>query len=363
MRDLIIFFSEGEIYPCSKYGSIICVGVLEKSSNSKTRVIASNEILACLDMCGLPAIGKKGIQVSARAFSEESLPENRAAYLDLIECVIEKMNGDTNKYYKLCGSSTLSRKARETIEKRLSSNTKKRQTKRPSTGNSIRKSIAPTEMHSASPLQQPQNEPESPVRDFPSLDLAPSTSGNGEQSIFRTSSEHSMNGEIDGPFKFSYQGKLDDRQSTYTQMPPSETISNERALNNGSTSTGAAASLRERLKHIRDKHKQEVDVTGVSLPIPPTPVQKRVVTQPCPLYEDIVMNVNKLLSEETPLQEMTGKFTHALIGLRQFHSSLSNNNSDSTGTNPQLLQDLRRHLQYKVPECVELLTRYDICHS
>lgn len=345
MRELIDFFTSGEIYPASKYGSIVCVSVLEKSSNSKTRVIAANGIQDCVDSCGLPGVGKKGLQVIAKAFSDETMPENKAAYLDAIESIIDKMNGDTNKYFKVCGSTNLSRKAREAIEKRMNSGSSNKSVKRQSIGGkTLRRPLAPSDVQRLNSSPQPEMEQ---GREFPALDLQPSVDAK-EAGLIKAE-------VTDGPFTFSFQSNSTDEVAASTQ-PIRERAGRASLLpDDRDSKSGAAASLRERLKHIRDKHRQEVDSTGVGLP---TPIQESSnLASPCPLYDEIVKNVNILLSEPTPLREMNAKFTGALIGLRQFHSSLSNNNSDSTGTDPKLLQDLRKYLHHKVPECVEILTR------
>uniref|UniRef100_A0A7S3Q8W0 TOG domain-containing protein n=1 Tax=Chaetoceros debilis TaxID=122233 RepID=A0A7S3Q8W0_9STRA len=345
MRELIDFFTSGEIYPSSKYGSIVCVSVLEKSSNSKTRVIAANGIQDCVDSCGLPGVGKKGLQLIAKAFSDETMPENKAAYLDAIEAIVDKMNGDTNKYFKVCGSTNLSRNAKEAIEKRINSGSSNKSMKRQSVGGkALRRPLAPSDVQRVNSSPQPDMEQE---REFPALDLQPSTDANeGDM----------MNAEaVDGPFTFSFQSNSRDDGATSTQ-PIIERVGRTSLLpDDRDSNSGAAASLRERLKHIRDKHRQEVDITGVGLPI--STQESSSLASSCPLYDEIVKHVNILLSEPTPLREMNAKFTNALIGLRQFHSSLSNNNSDSTGTDPKLLQDLRKYLHRKVPECVGILTR------
>lgn len=140
----------------------------------------------------------------------------------------------------------------------------------------------------------------------------------------------------------------------------SKTYSDD-SLSRRESSAGAAASLRERLRQIRDKHKQDdgQDQDEV-LPDPPSEPTARQSGNggSCPLYEDITKKVEILLGEPTPLLEINDIFTNGLIRLRQLHSSLSNSNSDSTGTNPALLKDLRQHIHKNVPHCVKILTRY-----
>ena len=263
--------------------------------------------------------------VTAKGFSEENLPENKALYLELIETIILKMNGDTNKYFKICGSSTLSRRSRDSIDARMA---------KAGTGTG---SDGP---HNASlKKQSPESSPP----------------------LTRTPSAHIMSRAVptednEGPFKFSYAPNGTKIQSPGDSVESKNSLPDD-IVNRREASSGAAASLRERLRQIRDKHAQEGDPTGDS----PSNVQSsRSVAAPisCPLYNEIVDTVEILLGEPTPLLEVNEIFTKALICLRQLHSSLSNNSNDSTGTDPALLKKLRQHLHYKVPEVVKLLTRY-----
>ena len=93
--------------------------MIESTINAKTRGIAIRELRFCVESCGLNGIGKKGLQVQAKSFSEENLLENKGFHLDLIQAIIFKMNGDINKYFKICGSTALSRKSKDLIEERM----------------------------------------------------------------------------------------------------------------------------------------------------------------------------------------------------------------------------------------------------
>jgi len=312
-----------------KYGSAICVNVIENSSNSKTRGIATRELQVCVQSSGLNAIGKKGILVTAKAFSEENLPENKAFYLDLIETVILKMNSDTNKYFKICGSSALSGKARDAIGARMA---------KASTGTNEVRSTNSRQSLGSSAGRSRTSQPQTMTRATPSEDN-------------------------EGPFKFSYASNGDKIESPGGSMESRASLSDD-MVNKREASSGAAASLRERLRQIRDKHAQEGDSSKDAgfRASPSNGQSSRSIIAPttCPLYDEIVGAVETLLGEPTPLLEINDSFTKALICLRQLHSSLSNNSNDSTGTDPALLKELRQYLHYKVPETVKLLTRYVI---
>ena len=144
--DLITKLVDGGIYPLERYGSMICVAVIENSTTPKTRGLAIRECRMCVECVGLGAVGKKGILLIAKSFSEESFTENKALFLDLIEAIISKMNGDIKKFLKLCGSAHLSSKAKDSIEKRMlkRSNTEISQKRQPRVSLSARKSLAPS---------------------------------------------------------------------------------------------------------------------------------------------------------------------------------------------------------------------------
>ena len=117
-QDLISQINDGGLYPPQRYGPHICMVIVERTHHAKTRGLAMKECQACIELCGLDGIGKKGIQVTAKTFSEEKLTENRTIALDLLVGVIERLNGDLHKFARLCGNSNLSHKAKEAIEER-----------------------------------------------------------------------------------------------------------------------------------------------------------------------------------------------------------------------------------------------------
>jgi hypothetical protein len=98
------------------------VSLIESSSNAKARVMACKECCACVESLGLSGIGKKGVLVAAKSLSEEKLPENRTALLDLMELILPRMNGDMQRFVRICGPN-LSDKARVLIEERLKKGT------------------------------------------------------------------------------------------------------------------------------------------------------------------------------------------------------------------------------------------------
>lgn len=261
------------------------------------------------------------MQVQSKSFSEEKMLENKGLHLALIQVIISKMNGDFTKYTKICGSF-LSEKAKEMVETRMS--------KLDSTNELIE---ASKPVRKAKMVRSSSSEVRS---------VGSSNKSNVGEELPELNLKTTENG-TDGPFKFSFGSE---EPATVSVEGPHLAISQREG------SSGAAANLRERLRSIRDKHKQE----GLSS----SPESNGLDSQSslCPLYNDISHSVEILLGEPTPLLEIDDKFTNALVCLRQLHSSLSNNGNDSTGTDRGLLHDLRQHLQSKVPVCVKMMTRY-----
>jgi len=116
--NLLALIKSNGLYPADRYGPFICMLVLEKSPFPKARLIAAIECSNCIKSCGLKGIGKKGIGIVGKALSEESLIENRSAYLELVELIVDKLNGDTARFASLCGDSNLNKKTRTLIEQR-----------------------------------------------------------------------------------------------------------------------------------------------------------------------------------------------------------------------------------------------------
>eukprot|EP00980_Cylindrotheca_fusiformis_P018775 scaffold6257_cov144-Cylindrotheca_fusiformis.AAC.1 len=106
--------------PPKRLGPHVCVPVIEASSLPVARLLASRKCYECVEKIGLSGIGKKGTLAVAKALSEEKLLENRTAYLDLMELLLSRMNGDMQRFARICGSS-LSAKARDLLEERVRS--------------------------------------------------------------------------------------------------------------------------------------------------------------------------------------------------------------------------------------------------
>lgn len=116
--DLITAIKSSDLLPAKRLGPFVCVALMEGSSQPKARLMACQECSVCVEAIGLSGIGKKGVLAAAKALSDEKLPENRAAFLDLMVLLVSRMHNDMQRLSKICGSS-LSPKARALIEERL----------------------------------------------------------------------------------------------------------------------------------------------------------------------------------------------------------------------------------------------------
>ncbi|CAJ1952945.1 unnamed protein product [Cylindrotheca closterium] len=118
--ELLDLCTSEALCPPKKLGPLVCVPVLEASPYPHARVLACRECYDCVEKIGLSGIGKRGTLALAKALSEEKLLENRNAYLDLMESLLLRMNGDMQRLARICGSS-LSAKARDLLEERVTS--------------------------------------------------------------------------------------------------------------------------------------------------------------------------------------------------------------------------------------------------
>ncbi|KAG7371784.1 hypothetical protein IV203_017926 [Nitzschia inconspicua] len=116
--DLVLLLKAGRVIPTKKLGPLVCVAMMESSTHAKARLMACQDCYECVASTGLSGIGKKGVLVAAKSLSEEKLPENKAAYLDLMVLLVSRMNNDIQRLSKICGSS-LSTKARSLVEERM----------------------------------------------------------------------------------------------------------------------------------------------------------------------------------------------------------------------------------------------------
>jgi len=386
INEILSSFVQNNIYPASKYGPFICVPVIEKTGNAKAKVVAIRELQRCVEISGIDGIGKRGLTSTAKVFSEEHVAEIRNALLDLIETVIFKMDSDIQKYLKICTSSYLSSKARDLILERISRN-------------GIGRGLENSQSLSSSqdrPTSTKRSTIDEKVDGIPGLKLNLGLKTNTPLIDNVTTP--------DGPFTFSFQSKfspmanVEDKtrmssaslantpsSSRGAQMPdPISFKAHQSSIPSVSdtSAAGAAASLRERLKQIRDKHrlgsqiavasfekdegfvdssqtKSETPILSSTVTVPPF-VQRNASVAEKSTFLSIIESVDKLLFEPIPLNPSYSRyFPVALDGLRRIHASLTSTSTQS-GSFAQTaeLEQLKSEIVANMALCVERLARY-----
>ena len=296
-NNIISFFRSDFLLSTRTLGQVICVPLIEHSHQSKTRVLAFHECCACVDRIGLSGLGKKGLLVTAKTLSEENLPENRAAALDLMETVLAKMDGDVEKLASICGTEYLSDKGRVMVEERWKKHAgsqqsmshqhsrrgdrSRRRSQIPSvrtvadTGRNIR--LTASDMPQANASLSPESAKvertctEGLRDELPSFKLKldditsrhiecsePITTGPFAFSFDAKYSSHRESEVVDIKDEFISQAKISNMTTgTSTEMRGSYSVlpSNVEAAS-APQSEGAAASLRARLLKIREKQKE-----------------------------------------------------------------------------------------------------------
>lgn len=99
--NILSFVMTEKVYPAQKFGSIVCVKVLEKSKSNPSRPLAAEQCYVAVQSAGVLAIGRKGLVVLGNALDEETVEDTRKAYLSLFELVVKKMKGDTDKLFSI----------------------------------------------------------------------------------------------------------------------------------------------------------------------------------------------------------------------------------------------------------------------
>ena len=85
---ILSFIRSEELYQLQRYGSTICMKVIEKSKSIRARSLGATECSSCVKVIGAGAIGRKGVVTLALALSSEKLQEICVSYLDLFYYVV-----------------------------------------------------------------------------------------------------------------------------------------------------------------------------------------------------------------------------------------------------------------------------------
>jgi len=296
------------------------------------------------------------------------------------------MDSDIQKYLKICTSSYLSGKARDLILERVSRN---------GIGRGPAENSQPSSFHDL-PTSTKRSANDEKVDGMSGLKLNLGLRTSTQVSSLDTTTP-------DGPFTFSFQSKIspmanvEDKarliSASYANTPSSSRGSqipdptSYKVHQNSTTSVtdtsaaGAAASLRERLKQIRDKHRLGSQIAVASIDkdegyvdSPPikkdSPLISSIITVPPviqrnpsltekTIFSSIIECVDKLLFEPIPLIPNNSRyFPTALDGLRRIHASLTSTQSGALNQAADLEQ-LKSQIIVNMAICVERLARYE----
>jgi len=412
------------IYPPQKYGQLICIPLIEKSNTPKARILAMNQCRTCIELVGLNAIGKKGILAVSKSLSSETLTEIRTACLDIFEAVLKRMNGDVQKLFRVCGKSNISHKAKNLVEERWARhNPSQMSFGHPEAGNNESKPAIKSKRSSISPTPRAKS------------NRAPSSSSKRRNTTIGLSSKISslnLDGEdlvrekkefasvLSRPFTFSYnpknsigdkQSSIDvvssvsrfDRRSFSTPQRKSfleskrvspkplsfRTVSESNLPNHSMNSTenesslsstprtDAAASLRARLQHIRDKHRNTPGKTLSDKNIRHEMVKPQLVNGqhissiqfstrhevPISATESIsdffiFKDISDLLDSSDSLKEKKRYLSRATDALRKLHASISKTSNYESESEANLMKEIRNDVVQDTSKYTTLLTRY-----
>lgn len=376
--DLISHIKSDLIISDKRLGPFVCVPLMENSSQAKARLLACQHCHQCVEAIGLSGIGKKGVLVAAKALSTDKLPENRAAFLDLMVLLVSKMQNDVQRLSKICGSS-LSLKARGLVEehmKKAPTPSKAPLPKTPSPQSPYRPS-RPSQLSPPTKLSfSPKSEFVAPSvfeDELPALDLrralrhreSPSTTPT-KASGLRSPSFSSSAQEV--TIFSSYSSGESDLGSALPK-PASSPI-------------GAAASLRARLMKIREKNNliplptkpsetieipMSATVTGSNmqhiedyLPMSSHHSGDSILSEDLdsePVLESFLETIRKLLEKSYHIFETDDDLLSCTDVLKNIHAAVSKQANLAVMISPISVENLREEIRGRASEVVGVLTR------
>jgi hypothetical protein len=291
--DLVSLLETGTLLSSKSLGTM-SVLVVERSSYAKGRVFACRLCAKHVDTSGPVFLGRRGILSMAKALSEESIPENKAAVLDVIMAVLSKMNGDVHKLGRLCDQN-LSEKARILIEERWVKNNH---------------GDGADENEMATPVPQSYSDNEL---------FARRQNPPAQQTM--------KSGGSDPQYPEVHDGNA----------------------------AGTAAVLRARLLRVREMSKP-VDVSGADDRFVATPPESLNLSG-VELYNAASDRFNVLTSLSPPIEENDVRLLAALESLKQFHAALSMQPSPGVNLSASQLEQLRGQLTSHMHDVISRITR------
>lgn len=341
-----------ELVPAKVLGPVGCVSVIERSGNAKARASASSLCLECIAVAGLAGIGKKGVIAAAKALSEEHIPENKSAMLDLLEAILERMNGDIQRFVRICGPG-FDAKSRELLEERW------RKHDHSQAHASARK--IPAQRKANLPHVNVQHEPETPeskatvLDELPALSLRDTvfTGKMGQKPTLSLSNLGGSSSCLTGsrgrtalatgetPVS-SFHGASVNAPVSAASSLHSEIIRSEDIQENNSEGLGQAALLRQRLIKLKEKTigSSEEDTSLNSGKTFETPEEE---------FEDILLVLQGVFDAPTPVSEFSPTMLAAVSAVKKIHGALSQQQVGG--------EALRFIISSRLPETMEYLTR------
>ena len=396
--DLLVVVKAEDVLPTKRLGSVVAVAMLERASHAKARLAACHDCSRCVDQLGLSGIGKKGVLVAAKALSDEKQNENKQALLALMVEILSRMNGDVNRFARICGSS-LSGKARHLVEEHWQEHkasggpprqaiediSTSRRTRIPTPKKSSPPALKDTRSHVSKASQLGSSASTVLYDELPALVLGrtKATESPPREAMHnaRSSAGHSsthlsrFNADSDslGSLKFSASSTLLDRS---TNAGISSRLSSA-ASQADSQPSGAAASLRARLLAIRERskhpeggeeassapqnvtvHVQQPQIIEEPRGNAPTNLMPSSDNEESPDYVSGMSCISDLLSKPTPLEETDKDLDDGIEYLKKFHAALSKQQQTAVaGMNEDGRNMLRQTIADNVNSMVECLSR------
>ena len=401
-HDVLSLLNSSGVISDKTFGSLICVSVIERSQQTKARVLALQRCSSCIERIGLVAIGKKGLLLTTKALSDEVIPENRTAALDLLEVVLSKMNGDVDKLARICGPN-LSNKSRAMLEERCNrrggNRVQEAYIKAPTLNAPVRPQgrLVPPKAKSVSSGSRAENDSATHHRTLEREGRAEYTP---VKSVLRTSLDlrlgvtpvssspvvHRIQSvPSDGPFSFSFNPGTAQVASADVDTMQESTLAHgtklfqpvltnsvpefkaSHSIESQPTPTGAAASLRARLLKIRDKHRgndNDVKAPPVAQFQADQPEKESDLSTLSPvlsiglfecsgdIFEQASEIILQLLRRPGPVSEGDYDIQRCISVLKKFHGAVSTSihglESDE--------QKLRKMIESRTTETVEHLS-------
>jgi hypothetical protein len=309
----------------------------------------------CIETSGLNGCGKRGVLAAAKSLSGDKVPENRMAALDLMETILSRMNGDTQRLTRICGP-ILSEKALYLLQERW----QKRETKPHSSlllpEPSRPGAIASPKSSRGATKGQTASTPTNIYDELPALSLRLSSKERAPQNLDPMSNDKEEAADLFAfprPLREPTQPDLDtvDVQEIGYATPRVE--DEER--------NGAAASLRARLMKIREKSKVSQEIAGQVQDKDDLQFLENDNTEESLsaeiIYEKEMDVIRTLLEKNAPLSEDDPDLVACIDTLKQFHAALSRQHNAAAGLSFDDLLKFRDCISRHMNPTVEQLTR------